>query len=88
MQMHLINGITVESFDSDPSINADVIIRLANGKVIQISPDFNAVNVWASENDFKEFKVGDQMTLTFDMGGNAAGEYKDKPMLSLNDFTG
>ena len=24
----------------------EVIVRLANGRVIQISPDFNSINVW------------------------------------------
>jgi len=70
------------SVSEQPPVSHDVIIRLKNGRVIQISPDFNAVNIWDNAEMFEQGDYGSQTTLSFDMGGNAAGEHSG-PKFSL-----
>ena len=80
MKDKLIERVDIELFDggsmsSDALSSKDVIVRLKNGRVIQISPDFNCINIWDKEAHFEDFLVGEQTVVSFDMGGNACGEF-------------
>jgi hypothetical protein len=70
MGQNLIRSIEVKSFDSDD--NKDVFVELANGKVLQISPVFNVLNVWASRAELEDWNLGGKGNRTFniDMGGS------------------
>lgn len=66
---------SVETNQNIDSATEDVVIRLSNGRVIHISPEFNAINVWepgafdAPERDYyEESRI---QTLAVDMGGDA-----------------
>lgn len=74
MQDKLIANVSVDHFDN-MTTSKDVIVHLKNGRVIQISPDFNCINIWENTADFDDFLVGNQTVVSFDMGGNACGEF-------------
>lgn len=71
----LIAKVEVVAFDHIPE-SKDVIVRLKNGRVIQISPDFNAINLWETEQDFADFLIGHQTLVSLDMGGDACGAFE------------
>lgn len=73
MQDKLISKVTIDFFDG-MTTSKDVIVHLKNGRVIQISPDFNLINIWETEKDFDNFSVGKQTVVSLDMGGDACGE--------------
>lgn len=70
----LIVSVTTEYFDAsigEVPPQRDVFVRLADGKIIQISPAFNAINVWMSQEELYAWNLGinGNLTLTLDMGG-------------------
>jgi hypothetical protein len=69
--MKLIESIAVQDFNSAED---DVIVRLKNGRIVQISPDFNCVNLWPNQQAFDDWNLDKAHIVYTDMGGNAAGE--------------
>lgn len=61
----------------------DVVIFLRNGRVVQVSPDFNAINVWESRASFEEGAYDTVTSLLIDLGGNAAGEFEGEPYMNI-----
>lgn len=56
--------IKVES-GSFNSANNDVVITLDDGRIINVSPEFSAINIFKSRADFDEFDLS--KATTFDL---------------------
>lgn len=75
-----INGVSnfplIAKVELVPHLDAgtgEVLIWMKNGKVIQISPDFNAINVWDDERHLKSGDYGSVHMKTLeevDLGGS------------------
>ena len=56
-----------------PSSQQDVIVHLKNGKIIQVSPSYNRVNVWDSKEQWGARHMSDYsevLALEVEMGGD------------------
>jgi hypothetical protein len=69
----LVTKVEVNTNDNSmDGSGQDIFVRLANGKVIQISPEFNCLNLWESEKDLAEWSLNVAEVIHFDMGGKSA----------------
>lgn len=71
-RMSLVAEIQFSNVPSQDGSGSDIVIRLANGRVIQVSPEFNSVNLWDSAEawEAREYCAPGMQVVRFDMGGS------------------
>lgn len=69
----LINEVKVGTNDNSmDGSGQDIFIHLKNGKVIQISPEFNSILLWEAQEDLDDWNLESAQVVEFAMGGTAA----------------